>query len=226
MKESDTSIASIFVESCLFNYIESNFDEDYLEILCNPKLLVESDDSGNFLNIDLNQLQPNGSSFHLNRTPAFNVNTNSNSDKNSAKIDELTNKLVDLKNKNRTLNGFGEEDKEILKKDIQKIISGKKPIDQLVELNNMIVKIEEDNKNAETSNKNLNNKINSVKNTAENISSDSSEQNNSTHKNKRKIRINRISGKGRRIESAPSPQPQANRGSAPSPQPQANRGSE
>ena len=39
--ESDYSIPSVFIESCLDNYIGSNFDEDYLDIMVEPELFLE-----------------------------------------------------------------------------------------------------------------------------------------------------------------------------------------
>ena len=40
--ESDYSIPSVFVEACLDNYIGSNFDEDYLDIMVEPEQMVDS----------------------------------------------------------------------------------------------------------------------------------------------------------------------------------------
>ena len=40
--ESDYSIPSVFVEACLDNYIGSNFDEDYLDIMIEPEQMVDS----------------------------------------------------------------------------------------------------------------------------------------------------------------------------------------
>ena len=40
--ESDYSIPSVFVEACLDNYIGSNFDEDYLDIMVEPEQMIDS----------------------------------------------------------------------------------------------------------------------------------------------------------------------------------------
>ena len=40
--ESDYSVPSVFVEACLTNFIESDFDEDYLDIMCEPSSMVDT----------------------------------------------------------------------------------------------------------------------------------------------------------------------------------------